>query len=279
VHVQADWDHADVAGEARWLQGIADAGSFPQAIVAFADLTRPDLGAVLDELAASRNVRGVRQYAHPADELGAPGSALRLLEDPRIGPGLTAVADRDWCIDLHCPPDAVPRAVKVLQAHEGLRVAICHAGHPRTLLAAPAGRSDWLAGLTQLASLPASVLKLSGLALSLPDANAAELAEPMRQAIEVFGPDRAMFGSNFPVDRTRTSLVILVEALELALAGLTEHERHAVRSGTALAHYRIEPASSALADHSTPRSDLSERGGHLEVGSTEQVRRPLDGRT
>ena len=74
VHVQANYDHGNPAGETRWLQSVADdpnSQGFPHAIVGWVDFTSSDCERQLEEHAEFSNFRGIRQIAsrHPAEPL------------------------------------------------------------------------------------------------------------------------------------------------------------------------------------------------------------------
>ncbi len=234
VHVQVGAAPGAELAETRWLDAHGDATGLPSAIVAFADLTAPGLEAVLDAHAASPRLRGVRQIVsrHP-DEDAANGSPA-LLDDPAFLAGLRALARRNLSFDLQLSAPLLGRAADLLAGVPGLRVALCHAGSPWDR--SPAGLRDWRAGLARMAALPDSMAKLSGLGMFDPEWTAASLAPVVEGVLGAFGPQRVMWGSNFPVDKLYRPYRELFEAL----AGLVPEPMHAaIFAGTARRFYRL----------------------------------------
>jgi predicted TIM-barrel fold metal-dependent hydrolase len=235
VHVQVG--ASDPLAETRWLADAAEAAGWPMAIVAAADLTAPDLPEQLDRLAkaASGRLRGVRQIVarHPAED-GADAGGL--LADPAFARGLTVLADRDLSFDLQLTARLLPRATELFAQQPQLRLALCHAGSPWHA-GAPA-MHQWAGDLaTFAAAVPAAMVKLSGLGMLRRDgAGVTAIAEGVLAA---FGPQRTMWGSNWPVDCLHRPgwAAILDEALAL----VPGTERQAVFGDNAAGFYRISP--------------------------------------
>lgn len=200
VHVQVGAAPEATLDETIWLDAHADGTSLPTAIVAFADLTAPDLESRLDaHVAASDRVRGVRQIVsrHPSED-AATGS-IGLLDSPAFLGGLRAVATRKLSFDLQLSAPLLPRAAEVIAAVLDLDVALCHAGSPWDQSAE--GLRQWRSGLERIAKLPRVSVKLSGLGMFNPGWKRDTLAPVVETVLDVFGPRRTMWGSNFPVDR------------------------------------------------------------------------------
>ena len=106
-----------------------------------------------------------------------------------------------------------------------------------------AGREwePWAARLSELAALPNTTAKISGLVTEArwDDWDVTQLAPYARHAIEVFGPDRLMFGSDWPVCTLAASYGEVWELADALLPDLAESERRAVLGGTAARVYRL----------------------------------------
>ncbi|MFN3370808.1 MAG: amidohydrolase family protein [Sphingomonadaceae bacterium] len=232
VHVQVG--AADPLAETRWLAAQAEAHGWPLAIVAEADLTAPDLGDRLDWLAeaAGGRLRGVRQIVarHPAEDGAAPGGLLR---DPAFARGLERLGDRGFSFDLQLTAPLLPEAARLFGTMRGLAVALCHAGSPWD--AGSEAMARWRDGLARFAAeVPGSVVKLSGLGmLRRTGDGVSAIAAGVRAA---FGPERTLWGSNWPVDALHRAgwAAILAEAWAL----VPDAERAAVFASTARAFYR-----------------------------------------
>ncbi|MGB3740136.1 MAG: amidohydrolase family protein [Pontixanthobacter sp.] len=200
VHIQVGAASGLEVVETRWLDAQAQASGLPTAIVAFADCTSNAFADTLSQhLEASDRVRGVRQIIsrHPDEDLAEEGAAL--LRDPAFSDGLKILKGRQLSFDLQLTPPHQQLAAEIFAQIPGLRVALCHAGSPWHR--DPASMKKWAAGLRSFASLPNTMCKLSGLGMFDPDWTADTLAPVVETVIDIFGADRVMWGSNFPVDK------------------------------------------------------------------------------
>lgn len=240
VHVQAEHDAADPVRETRWLQAVADApasGGFPHAIVAYADLSAParDVDAVLAAHCANANVRGIRQMVHQSL---VPGMhSIDYLADETWCTNLALLAERGLSFDLQIFPEQAATAAGIVAQNPRLQFVLVHAGQPRDR--SDTGRRRWKRALELLATLPNVVIKLSGFGMFERDWSVATLRPLVLAAIDSFGPQRAMFGSNFPVDGLMCPYEALWNAYESITADLGDHDRAAMMHGVAERIYRI----------------------------------------
>jgi len=237
VHIQVGVALEDSLKETQWLQSCAMQAGLPNAIVAFADLTAPDLADTLDQHAASPAFRGVRQIVGRSAQEDARTGTNTLLTDPAFARGLALLAERGLSFDLQLTPPLMQEAARVLGKVDGLSVALCHAGSPSDF--SQDGLAAWRGGLEALAALPGIVCKLSGFGMFKPNWDKRHARPLIHTAIDVFGPDRIAFGSNFPVDKlyasyTQTMLTYFETAEEFSGA-----EIDAMFAGNAEAFYRI----------------------------------------
>jgi len=262
VHVEAGWEGRDVAQETAWLEGLDDRGLI-LGIVGAAELGAPDLDARLDRhAAASRRFVGVRDKLACSPRRGLvdwahdPGA----LTDAAWIRGYARLAERGLTFDAWMYSPQLPAFRDVAAAHPGTRVVVDHVGTP-VGLGGPFGglshaeRADlearWRDDLAALAELPHVHLKLSGLTMPIvgfglhdgPPVDAAELAErigpPYRYALECFGTERCMFGSNFPVDKVSTSMGTLYAVFDEITADLSDEARAALFAGNARRFYGL----------------------------------------
>lgn len=236
VHVQAEWDPSDPAGETGWLQAEHDRSGLPSAIVGAARLESAEFPRVLDAHRAHPSFRGIRQMLNWADD-----PALR------IAPRDDLMTDRAWrrgfelltglglSFDLQVYPGQLKEAARLAHAYPAASIVLCHAGAPDE--AAP-DRAVWREGLQRLAECPNVSVKLSG--ITQPERSVEQVTEYVEDVLAVFACDRAMFGTNLPVEHLQGSPAVLVEALDRALEGRDDAERAAVWCGTAVRVYRLE---------------------------------------
>ncbi|WP_164234693.1 amidohydrolase family protein [Microbacterium hydrocarbonoxydans] len=194
VFVQAECVEEQFLDEVRWVDSIADAAGV-RAIVAGARLDRGDATlAHFDALAAHDRVVGVRHLLQGEPD-GLAGS-------PAFVSGARALVARGWsfdaCVRAHQLPDVAALAAAVPE----LRIVLDHLGKPEVGTAsAPVEPSEqWLRDLGALAQHSQVFCKLSGLpAEAGGDWDAAQLEPFLDAALAAFGPERLMWGSDWPV--------------------------------------------------------------------------------
>jgi L-fuconolactonase len=164
--------------ETRELLALAAATPFVLGVVGWLDLTG-DAEAQLSEF--DGKLVGVRHQVH--DE----ADPQWLLRDD-VQRGLAAVGEAGLVYDLLVRTRELPAAVETVQRHPEVRFVLDHAGK-----APPFDRETWAAGVSALARLPNVTCKLSGLFTE------ADPAGTVERALEWFGPERCMFGSDWPV--------------------------------------------------------------------------------
>lgn len=199
VYVEAEWDPADPVGEAYWVSALAGAEGLPSAVVGQGWLDREDVADVLPALAALPLVRGIRQKPAAAP---TPKSTLRgapaSMDDPRFRDGFARLEPLGLSYDLQTPWWHLDSALDLARDFPSTQIILNHTGLPSDR--SPEGIKGWRQAMGTLAEAPNVALKISGLGQpGLPwtvEAN----APIVRDAISMFGTDRCMFASNFPVD-------------------------------------------------------------------------------
>jgi predicted TIM-barrel fold metal-dependent hydrolase len=211
VHIQVGAE--DGLAEARWVDAVARANpDWPLLQVAFCDLTAETREADLDALQALPSVRGIRQIVGRAPGEDAASGTNALLADPRFLEGLRSVAARGLRFDLQLLPELMPAAARLLAQVPDLPVALCHAGSPHDR--STKGLDAWRSRLKTLSALPQVQCKLSGLGMFEHDWTEESLAPIIATVLELFGAERVMWGSNFPVDSLTSDYARIVTTIE-----------------------------------------------------------------
>jgi predicted TIM-barrel fold metal-dependent hydrolase len=205
----------DAVEETAWVckQLAPSESEYPFAVVGHVHLARSATHTE-DQLtrhmaAASGRFRGVRMILnhHPKNPaLTWPQVAHgQLVHSPVFSEGIALLGKHNLSFDLQCNPHQIQDAVRVFQKHPQTRIIVDHLGLlPDTCNEAT--RQEWYRGMTSLAELPNVYMKLSMLFFAqrgyhqdtLKEAN---LRQMVRDVIALFGCDRCMFASNYPVDR------------------------------------------------------------------------------
>ena len=103
--------------------------------------------------------------------------------------------------------------------------------------------AGWRKALETLAQAPNAALKISGLGQRDTPWSAEANIPVIRSAIAIFGADRCMFASNFPVDSLVATYPAIVAAFAEAIAPLEPAQRHALWAGNAARLYRMHAAT------------------------------------
>ncbi len=245
VHVQAEHDEADPVRETAWLQAVADdpaSRGFPHAIVAWADVSSDAVEAILEGHAAFANTRGIRQmlnYTPPAEgaDVGVLGKHGNLLENDAFHRNFPLLRRYDLSFDLQIFPWQTEAGAKLVAGHSETFFVLNH-----TIM--PFDRSDdglrvWRHAAETYAGFPNVAIKISGLGMS-PDGWDPELnARFVRETIEVFGPDRCLFASNFPVDKLMSDYDTIWDLFRATIADFSQDEQRAMLRENAERVYRI----------------------------------------
>lgn len=184
-----------------------------------------DAIALLDRQMTATRFRGVRPMGQFASPL--PSDAV-----------LRALADRGLLFEVMARTDALAVAAAGLAGHDELTVVVEHTGWPRN------GSDDefaqWRVGIDALASVGTNVVcKLSGLAMPLGSMDPATLRPWVEHALDVFGVDRCMFASNFPVDGMHGTLDELWSSFDELTSGYSAEERDKLFAANAECVYRL----------------------------------------
>ncbi|WP_405579486.1 amidohydrolase family protein [Streptomyces sp. NBC_01190] len=219
--------------ETRELLGIAaGSGGRIAGVVGWADLTDPGLADVLAVLAASPGpLVGIR---HQVQDEPDPWWLGR----PSVRAGLRAVAAAGLGYDLLVTPRELTAAVATVQALPEVEFVLDHGGKPPIA----AGQWEpWAGQLAALAALPNVSCKLSGL-ITEADREGwrpREVLPYARHLLDAFGPDRVLFGSDWPVCTLAGRYADVYALAEQAVAALDPAERAAVLGGNAARIYRL----------------------------------------
>jgi predicted TIM-barrel fold metal-dependent hydrolase len=200
VHMEAEWDRADPVGETRWIERISREYGFPSACIGHADPGRHDIEEVLAGHAKSPLVRGIRHKPQAAGDprdarRGAPGS----MDDPAWRRGYALLDRFGLSYDLQTPWWHLDAAAGLAADFPRTQIIVNHTGLPADR--SPEGLADWRRALETIAGRPNAAIKISGLGRAGQPWTVAVNGPVIRDAISIFGIDRCMFASNYPVDR------------------------------------------------------------------------------
>jgi predicted TIM-barrel fold metal-dependent hydrolase len=238
VHMEAEWDPRDPLGETLWLEQIAATYTLPTACVAQAWLDRDDIESVLEAQAARPMVRGIRHKPRAAKapdcaRRGEPGS----MDDPRWRRGFALLSRHALSFDLQTPWWHLDAAADLARDFPDTAIIVNHTGLPGDR--SPAGLAGWRVGMQQVARYENVFLKISGLG-QRGQAWTIEANGPIiRDAIAMFGIDRCMFASNYPVDKLCARFETIFAGFRAAVSHLGPAGRRKLFRDNAMRVYRL----------------------------------------
>ena len=231
VHAGVLVQAAPTQAETEFLLDQAEAHDVVRGVVGWLDLLAPDAPRRIGSLAASRpRLKGLRPMLQ---DIGDPDWILQ----PALAPALDAMAECGLVFDALIQPRHLRRILVLCQRHPALRVVVDHGAKPAI---AQGLWQPWADDLRLLARDTQAVCKMSGLLTEAgprPPRDAA--LRWIAHLLEIFGPQRMLWGSDWPVLELAATYDDWWADTHTALAGLTAADRAAVLGGNAMQVYRL----------------------------------------
>ena len=241
VHIQVDGAIPNPLNECKWIESIRNNRQFPTAQIGFIDLSSKDAQKTLDQFTQIPGIRGVRQILSRLDHNAELSFASEhYLENKRWRDQFELLSELGMSFELQCYPQQMQDAAEFLSLFPAVPVVIDHAGSPYDQ--SVIGISQWVNGLKTLSQLPQCQIKLSGFGMFDQQWNALRIQSLFDNILELFSPERVMFGSNYPVDKLMHSYDYIVnQLLNCALnLGLSGAQIEQIFRRTAQRFYRLE---------------------------------------
>jgi len=218
-------------GESRWLLDLAREHEFIAGVVGWVDLTSANVGAQLHELTGQPKFKGARHLveSEPADDW---------LVQPAVLSGLRELSRYGLSYDLLVHTRHLKYVPQVIESCPELAFVIDHLAKPPV---AKNEINEWSQALKPVAACSNVHCKLSGLVTEADWSSwrTDDLRPFVEFALELFGPDRLMFGSDYPVCLLAASYDRVLNAFQEILKGLTDADREQIFSTNAARFYRL----------------------------------------
>ncbi len=237
VHQEAEWDTADPVAETIWIHDLYDRTGYPHAAIGQAWFMRDDIAEVLAGHAAYPLMRSVRQKPAAAPSRqefvpGAPGS----LADPKFREGFKLLQKHGLHYDIQTPWCHLGEAADLARDFPDTLIILNHTGLPSDRSAE--GLAGWREGMEVFADQPNTAVKISGIGLPGIRWTAENNAEVVLETIRIFGAERCMFASNFPVDSLAGSFDKIYDGFKTIVADFPEDQIRALFHDNAQRIYR-----------------------------------------
>ncbi|MFE3408148.1 amidohydrolase family protein [Streptomyces mirabilis] len=220
--------------ETEDLLALAEREPLIGAVVGWADLTSPGIGDLLDGLLAGPGGTHLRSLRHLVQGETDPGWLQRTDAER----GLAAVQDRGLCYDVLVRSHQLDQAIRLAERFPDLPQVLDHAGKPPI---ADGELADWEHQLCRLAAHPQVVCKVSGLITEADHERwtVDDIRPVWDVLLSAFGPDRLMFGSDWPVANLAGGWNRWAATVDELLDGCSADETSAILAGTATTFYRL----------------------------------------
>lgn len=203
--------------DTHWLLALADRADFIRAVVGWTDLLAPDAPAAIARLASNTKLKGLRPMLQDISD-------DQWIANPALAPALSAMVEHGLRFDALVLPRHLPALLQCARDYPRLAIVIDHAAKPPI---ADAAFGRWREDLAQLAALPNVHCKLSGLVTEAkPDWNVGDLRPYVAHVLEVFGAQRVIWGSDWPVVDLAGGYGAWLAASETLLAHLGQQDRN-----------------------------------------------------
>lgn len=236
-----------IEAESDYLLGLARQHPWIAGVVGWTDLAAPDVGERLQALRTQPKLVGIR---HLLQDEADPATWCA---NPAINRGLAQTQAQGLVYEVLVKQQQMAQAVSLCAQHGEHWMVLDHLGKPR--LGEPGAFADWQRHLAELAAMPHVAVKLSGLVTEARAPEDAGVHSPVLRrhlftALELFGPQRLIFGSDWPVCQLVAGYEHVYRIIDDWAASLTVAERADLWGSNAARIYRLPPALAGIpADH------------------------------
>jgi len=240
VHVQAEHDDDKPVNETAWLQNLADTHSskLPNAIVAFADFSKKNVSEILDGHQEYKNTRGIRQIlSYNTDEPKYSHATEDFMKDSSWVENFKHIRNRNLSFDIQIYKHQMEDAVNLANKYNDVLFILNHTGEP--CYQSKEYIESWEQNMTKLAKCENVVAKISGLGMFDPQWTIDSTRIFVEKTIQIFGIERCMFASNFPVDKIFNTFDTYWNSFKEITKNYSENDKQLLFSSNAEKYYRI----------------------------------------
>lgn len=210
--------------ETNFLLALASKNSIIKGVVGWVPLCETDAEGFVEKYAAKKNIVGFRHVIH--DE---PDDLFILRKD--FNNGIKCLKNHSLCYDILIFEKHLPQTIKFVDQHPEIKMVIDHIAKPR--ISHSKFDHTWAENIKQLAARENVTCKLSGMVTEVIDGewNASLLQPYFDIVLEAFGPDRLMFGSDWPVCLIQSNYTKWVDTIKSFISSLSLLEQSAIMGG------------------------------------------------
>ena len=237
VHVDAGAAAAQALEETDWLESLAAEQRWPTGIVAFAALDDPAVESLLERQASRPRVRGIRHIVNWHPDPSRTYTSRDLTQDDGWRAGYALLGKYGLSFDLQCYPAQMPAIADLIAQHPNIPVIVDHLGMP--VLDDEKGEEEWRLGLALLSRQEHVAIKLSGFGFVRRNWTAEQIVPLVHEVIELFGPSRCLFATDFPTDKLFGTVDRYFEAQQRIASAYSREEQRDMLGRNADRIYRL----------------------------------------
>ena len=240
VHVQAEHDDDSPVSETEWLQKLADNhnSKLPNAIVAFADFSKDNVVDILNQHQEYKNTRGIRQIlSFNADEPKYSHASEDFMQNTKWLRNFKNMKNRNLSFDIQIYPHQMNDAFNLAKDNDDILFILNHTGEP--CYQSEEYIRHWETGMKKIASCNNIVAKISGLGMFNPNWTIDSTKIFVEKTIEIFGVERCMFASNFPVDKIFNTFDNYWNSFKTITKNYSDNDKKMLFSSNAEKFYKI----------------------------------------
>ena len=240
VHVQAEHDDDKPVNETAWLQNLADTHSsnLPSAIVAYADFSKNNISEVLDAHQEYKNTRGIRQIlSYNKEEPKYSHAPEDFMKNSVWVENFKNIRNRNLSFDIQIYKHQMQDAVDLATKYDDVLFILNHTGEP--CYQTEEYIYSWNENMKKLASCENIVVKISGLGMFDPQWTIDSTRIFVEKTIQIFGIERCMFASNFPVDKIFNTFDNYWNSFKEITKDYSVNDKKLLFSSNAEKYYRI----------------------------------------
>ncbi|MEQ8479322.1 MAG: amidohydrolase family protein [Hoeflea sp.] len=224
---------AATVNETEYMLGIADVTPHVAGVVGWVDFENPAERATLERLKGHPKFKGVRPMIQDI-----PDVDWMLRDDVQWA--FSALCDLDLTFDALGFPPHLDNFLTILKRYPGMRVVVDHCMKPQIRNHSPETFKQWADGMARIAGETGAFCKFSALVTEASPGWTVEDLKPYAEhVLEIFTPERVMWGSDWPVCQLAASYEDWRKAAEVLTSGFSESEKANIYGGTAARFYRL----------------------------------------
>ena len=239
IYVQTNWDTTKFEDEVIWVEKIsATNDGLPNAIVCFCDLRQTDVRNDLDKLKKYNLIRGIRQQIHWHKNKAYRFSDKKSVPlEKNFRKNIGYLKDYNLSFDLQIFPNQFATSLSLIDEFYEVQFILEHAGMLEDT--SKNGKIFWEDNMRELAKRKNVAVKISALGTFIRRNSTEHITWILNKTVDIFGIDRCMFGSNFPIEKLWTTYAELLKSYFISTSKWSKKSKENFFYNNAVRYYKL----------------------------------------